>query len=246
MRDTATISIVGIKGRCIFRIDPYVDIKNVFADLTEILNKHKNFFNNSSLRLDVKSRLILKKDCDDLLSLVNTEFGVTIEGVYAKNPDTITAFNQAGVKILEEEPASVSEVLKRKAKPTGKQPLTPARTVIDKVKSTALNARLIYSTIRSGQALQIKGSVVIVGDVNPGAEVVAKGDIVVMGSLRGTVHAGEPDDNTAKVIALHLCPTLLRIGNVMAAPPEDIDSKKAFKPEMALIEDNQILIVDLM
>ncbi|MGD0475220.1 MAG: septum site-determining protein MinC [Candidatus Velthaea sp.] len=71
-------------------------------------------------------------------------------------------------------------------------------------------------TLRGGQTLHNLGNIVIIGDVNPGAELIASGDILVFGSLRGVVHAGAQGDLSARVVALELAPTQLRIATMIA------------------------------
>jgi len=86
-------------------------------------------------------------------------------------------------------------------------------------------------TLRSGQQLRHPGSITVIGDVNPGAEIVAGGDIVVWGKLRGTVHAGATGNETAVVCALVLAPTQLRIAQYFARSPEGRRRKPT--PEVA-------------
>jgi septum site-determining protein MinC len=95
-------------------------------------------------------------------------------------------------------------------------------------------------TLRGGQALHNLGNLVVVGDVNPGAELVASGDIVVFGSLRGVAHAGAQGDRKARVIALDLTPTQLRIATVIATSDA---SGKVRSPEHASIVDDRIVVV---
>ena len=94
-------------------------------------------------------------------------------------------------------------------------------------------------TLRGGQALQQFGSIVVVGDVNPGAELVATGDIVVFGALRGTAHAGAQGDTAARVYALELQPTQLRIATCIAAGD---DAQRERGPEVAFIDGDRIAI----
>ncbi len=95
-------------------------------------------------------------------------------------------------------------------------------------------------TIRSGQILKGEGHLVILGDVNPGAEVIAKGNIIVMGSLRGTVHAGSDGNRDAIIVALNLQPTQLRIADIISRSPDDDEID--FRPEIASIKGNHIYI----
>jgi septum site-determining protein MinC len=96
-------------------------------------------------------------------------------------------------------------------------------------------------TIRSGQRLRYESSVVILGDVNAGAEVIAGGDVVVWGTLRGTVHAGYPGNEEAIVCALALAPVQLRIGALASRPPEDGGTPPQM-PEVASVKNGQIVV----
>jgi septum formation inhibitor MinC len=95
-------------------------------------------------------------------------------------------------------------------------------------------------TLRGGQALHNLGNLVVIGDVNPGAELVASGDIVVFGALRGVAHAGAQGDRAARVIALELAPTQLRIATLIATSDAGV---KPRGPEHASIVDERIVVV---
>ncbi len=95
-------------------------------------------------------------------------------------------------------------------------------------------------TLRGGQALHHAGNIIVVGDVNPGTELVATGDIVVFGRLLGVAHAGAQGDESAKVYALHLQATQLRIATSIALDEDTRPS--ASQPEMAFLRDGRIII----
>lgn len=95
--------------------------------------------------------------------------------------------------------------------------------------------------IRSGQSVNYDGTVLIIGDVNPGGEVIAGGDIIVWGHLKGMAYAGAPDDSSRRIYALSLEPTLLRIGNYLARPPEG-ETSPGKGPETAFVQENQIVV----
>jgi septum site-determining protein MinC len=95
-------------------------------------------------------------------------------------------------------------------------------------------------TLRGGQALHHVGNIVVVGDVNPGTELVATGDILVFGRLLGVAHAGAQGDESAKVYALHLQATQLRIATSIAL---DEDTRASVsQPEIAFLRDGRIII----
>ncbi len=101
---------------------------------------------------------------------------------------------------------------------------------------------LVQRTLRSGQAIHYQGNVVIMGDVNPGAEVIASGNIVVLGHLRGLVHAGAEGDQSAIVTAFKLEPIQLRIANHITRAP-DGEKWHPVNPEIAKIK-NGVVIID--
>lgn len=106
---------------------------------------------------------------------------------------------------------------------------------------SATAAKIVTTTVRSGQRIMHDGAVVIIGDVNPGASVVAGGSVVVWGRLRGTVEAGLNDDGGASVVcALDLAPTQLRIGTAIARAPEEPERTPV--PEVARQETGRIVV----
>ncbi|MCL5058689.1 MAG: septum site-determining protein MinC [Actinobacteria bacterium] len=103
------------------------------------------------------------------------------------------------------------------------------------------NTILIRRTLRSGQKFYYDGNVIVMGDVNPGAEVVATGHVIVMGQMRGMVHAGAEGDESAMVMAFRLLPTQLRIANHITRPPDDEVPPGTF-PEVAKIKNGVVTI----
>ncbi len=71
-------------------------------------------------------------------------------------------------------------------------------------------------TLRSGQVLEAENSIVILGDVNPGAKIISKGNVIVLGTLKGTIFAGASGNESAFVVALEMSPMQIRIGDVVA------------------------------
>lgn len=103
-------------------------------------------------------------------------------------------------------------------------------------------ALLVTRTLRSGQKIHSRHSIVITGDVNPGAEVVSEGSVYVLGSCRGSIHAGSAGNLMTEVAALRLQPTVLRIGSIAAgeAPPADLASPVAARVNRGKIVFNRL------
>jgi len=117
-------------------------------------------------------------------------------------------------------------------------------TAISKLDSSE---RCIFfrGTLRSGTNLHSEGHMFIFGDVNPGAEVSAMGNIIVIGSLKGVVHAGIGGDREAFVMALGLAPTQIRIADIITRSPDGVQPVFE-RPEIAYIKDDRIYIDTLL
>ncbi len=100
---------------------------------------------------------------------------------------------------------------------------------------------MIAGRVRSGQKITAQRHLVILGDLNPGAEAVAGGDIIVFGSLMGSASAGQPDNEDAIIAALDFRPTQVQIGGYVAAGSS---SSKGRGPEYAHIEKNRLVVDD--
>ena len=101
---------------------------------------------------------------------------------------------------------------------------------------------LVSKTMRSGQCVRYEGNVVVMGDVNPGAEIAASGHVAIFGALRGLVHAGASGDKDAVIIALSLEPTQLRIADHITRPPDGNKWCASNYPEIAHIKENVVVI----
>ena len=102
-----------------------------------------------------------------------------------------------------------------------------------------VDALLITRTVRSGQVVRHSGHITLIGDVNPGGELIAGGSVIVWGRLRGFVHAGALGNTEAVVCAIELRPTQLRIAEQIAAGP---GGSRHTPPEVARIEGGQIVV----
>ncbi|MBU5592738.1 septum site-determining protein MinC [Clostridium sp. MSJ-4] len=100
--------------------------------------------------------------------------------------------------------------------------------------------KFIRKTIRGGQTIKYQGNIVIIGDVNHGAEVHAGGNVVVLGSLKGQVKAGVSGNERAIIAAFNLQPEILQIASILTRAPED--SVKPEYPEVARIKDGSIIV----
>jgi septum site-determining protein MinC len=99
--------------------------------------------------------------------------------------------------------------------------------------------KFIRKAVRGGQIIKYSGNIVIIGDINNGAEVHAAGNIIVLGSIKGNVFAGVGGNRDAIIAAFSLQPEVLKIGDIITISP---DEEKPLYPEIARIKDNEIIV----
>ena len=107
------------------------------------------------------------------------------------------------------------------------------------------DGRFYKGTLRSGQVLESETSIIILGDVNPGARVISKGNVVVLGAMKGNAFVGAAGNESAFVAALSMDPMQIRIGDVIARSSDKGQAKKkktADVPKIAYVEDGNIYI----
>ena len=103
------------------------------------------------------------------------------------------------------------------------------------------DALIIAGRVRSGQKINTKKHLVILGDVNPGSEIIAGGDILIMGNLGGTAFAGQPDNEDAIILAIGFRPIQIQIGGIIAA---GLPTSSAHALEFAHVENGGIVVED--
>ena len=108
------------------------------------------------------------------------------------------------------------------------------------VDSEARPALIIRRTVRGGQLIKYNGTVIVFGDVNPSAHIMAESDIFVAGSTRGILHAGCLGDRNATVVAANFSGGQIRIADLIVRAPDDAIESGSF--DMAKIHDNHIVI----
>ena len=178
------------------------------------------------------------KSLDDNISELEKKLSSAFfKGSYA-------VINLDNIELSEDEINKVEDILRKyNAKILGykyQEGTKKKKAKIEEVKDKK-TLKIINKTVRSGQTIEYDGDVLIIGDVNPDAYVIASGNIVVMGTLRGIVHAGANGDETAVIMALKLKPQQLRIAShVTRSPDEEVETPEY--PEKAFIENNQIYI----
>jgi septum site-determining protein MinC len=183
---------------------------------------------------------VLKSEIDKLfknLKHLAINSSVVIDVGDAKGHDDLIENLKSYLK-TEFEVAKVSTPPEKRSIPTER---TRQRDLSRGWKHHRSDVLMLRGRVRSGQKIETKKHIVITGDVNPGSEINAGGDVIVLGKLSGKVHAGCPNDEEAIIFALEFKPTQVTIGKIAAA---GIDEEFRAKPEYACVEDDGIVVKD--
>lgn len=190
------------------------------------------FWKGAQATIDFGERAVSEDELARLVDHLKESAHLVPVAVVATDPDTRSAANHLVLKAYE-------------TLPTVRMPdAAPAVPVGPPLPSGASTALYVPSTVRSGQRVVHEGTVVVMGDVNAGAEVLAGGDVLILGTLRGLAHAGCHGDEAARIFALSLRPPQLRIAGAIARAPEESDRAVAGRgPEIARIEEGAIRVL---
>ena len=201
------------------------------ANLTAELDQKQDFWRGSRVVLEVGERPLQHEQLADIQELCARR-GLALWAVLADTEDTRAVARDLG--LATRLPGSQTDL------DGNVLPHAPAVDSVPGPPSTVgPGGMLLKETLRSGRSVYHEGHVIVIGDVNPGAEIIAGGDVIVWGRLRGLVHAGALGDRTAVICALELSPTQLRIADAIAIPPAERQRHPV--PEQAFCRDGQIV-----
>lgn len=187
------------------------------------LDQRIEFFKGAKLFVDVGNLILRAVDMGQLRDEISGR-GLTLWGVLSNSPTTENTSQMLGLATRLSKPSAALQQ---------RNMAVPATHFED-----GEEAILVHRTLRSGYSLKYPGHVIVLGDINPGAEVTAGGDVIVWGRLRGAVHAGADGNANAVVCALDLTPMQLRIAGKVA---NATSRKGKSSPEMAKIKNGQVI-----
>jgi len=218
MEEHPKVQIKGIREGLLITLEEESWPEARAALLEHVINQ-ADFLRGGRLILDIGNHVLRAAELGQLRDILS-ENGLSLWAVLSASPVT-------------QQNAQTLGLATRITKPTPERTAPSLETAL-----SGEQAVLVRRTLRSGFSLQHIGHVIVIGDVNPGSEIVAGGDVVVWGRLRGMVHAGAQGEEAAVVCALDLSPTQLRIAGQIAVTPK---RRGRSLPEMARLIDGQVV-----
>lgn len=239
--DPAANQIVNMRGRS---DGVAIEVGNgawseVLRVLAGRLEKSASFFRNSSVALDVGPRP-LREDELQQIAAVLTAHEMTLGILRTSSERSFQAGLAVGMTATLESPEGAAMAA-----------ATTAATNATERGTEAAGYFVYRGYLRSGHRLRRQESILVIGDINPGAEVISDADILVWGRLRGIVHAGAGGNRRALVAALDLEPTQMRIADMTTIGPDPKPGQPGRffwrrsqhkRPEIARLVQNEIVI----
>ncbi len=200
-------------------------------------------------------------DLRRLVHMLKDDFDINIVGLRCLD-DSLRRFAERELKVrlhlwspepepqdgADEQPPEEPETSEGLGSPElGTAPETTADRDLDTASETlgasGYPVRVVQRTLRGGKVLRHSGDIVLYGNVNPGAQVIAGGSITVLGSLEGMAHAGTRSGDSGWILALSMEPTQLRIGqHITISEPSRARARGTRKPEIASVRDGDVSI----
>ncbi|MCL4260655.1 MAG: septum site-determining protein MinC [Anaerolineales bacterium] len=219
----ALVQIKGLRDGLLASLDD-ASWEEQRAALLAQVDDNPAFFHGARLALEVASQILHVNELVELRDQLS-ERNIFLWAVIGESPTTEQTAQLLGLatRISKPRPEEIRQV-----------------RVEDLGEETAL---FLNRTLRSGTRVEFSGHVIVLGDVNPGAEIVAEGNVLVWGKLRGAVHAGSNGDRTAVVCALDLSPTRLQIADETTTL--SLDPQRTSNPETARINEHGKLQLEI-
>ena len=225
MQDQALFAIKGVRDGLQISLSPTAEWEAMTTELAAHFDEQSSFFAGARIIVDVGERPVPKYELTSLKALLERR-GMTLWAVLSESATTVASTHALDLH------TSTATVTPEHTEEDAESGINP--------EEIGTSGVMIRRTLRSGRIVHSEGHVVIYGDVNPGAEIFAAGDIIIWGRLRGNVHAGVDGDEEAVVCALDMTPTQLRIAGYVVTSPAD--KQRQPQPEVARVRDGQIIV----
>lgn len=240
-----SVIIKGNKYGISIVLNDKIEFSKLLEDLIVKLESAEEFFDsNKQLAVTFEGRILSNEELDQILDIIQNNSKLNIQYVMDENSDLEATFFD--IIQTEEKQDNIKEEYDLN---TNLNPYTETKEQeIAKLKENNIteqeNTGMFYKgTLRSGQTLETKDSLIIIGDVNPGATVIAGGNIIIIGALKGSVVAGSKGNHNSFVMALSMNPIQIQIADIIARSSDTKKISKIKKEAMiATIIDNQICI----
>lgn len=221
--ESLQLRVRGTRDGIVFYLPEDLSTDELVTQVREAVDSGRDFFKDAQVVLDYDLRTPDQFEIERIEEILS-ERDIRLRNITASRHESRATLNELGHRPL--------RIVARRDRDL--DAFRPA-------KAAERTAVYVRRTLRSGATVHSDGDLVIMGDVNAGAQVTAAGDIIVWGALRGMVHAGADGSDEAMICALKLQPTQIRIGAIVARPPDDKEYE-VDAPQCAYLSGSNIVV----
>jgi len=238
------VTVKAVKSGLIVKLADDVEFEELLPRIESKFRESASFFGNKNMVLSIEGRDVSDAEAGEVLKLLVENTRLKVDTVMVENRVLEDKFQA----ILGDDPRHEREISRlRRDNATLLKAVDQLTLALD-----PMAVQVYRGTLRSGNDIEALGSIMVLGDVKPGATVTAGGSIFVMGTLGGIADAGAYGDSDAFVMALKMDPLQVRISDAMAVAQEKkggkrrglFGTKETVAPEVASIVDGHIMIQD--
>ena len=237
----SSVVIKGTKHGITVVLNESASYENLKQQIRDKFIASSKFFGNAAMALGFEGRNLTFEQQKEIADIISDVSQLNIVCLVDDDKEREIRYEEAVKKALESQLAKIKEnTLASNNKEQDNNCLN----------NTLKGGQVYKGTLRSGQVFEAESSIVILGDVNPGGRVIAKGNIIVLGSLKGNAFAGGDGNENAFVVALDMDPMQIRIGDVIARssdsePRKKLKVSKTIQPKIAFVDNGNIYIENL-
>ncbi len=179
-----SVVIKSFPNGIVLHLDPEIDFEDLLIDIADKFRESSSFFKDARMALSIKGRSLTQQEEEQILSAISENSQLNIICLVSEDEET----NQNFIRALQQ---------------------------VDFSDETGLcsGGQFYRGTLKSGQVLETESSIVVLGDIYPGATIISTGDIIILGGLYGKAYAGEDRKDGRYVVALEMSPERLKIGD---------------------------------
>ena len=242
------------------RVDDSVPVEAACRALREHLGRSRQLYAHGDVAVDIGRRLLVVEQQERIRKVVESESGLNVTRFWCE-PAVLERERERITNLLALQPTTAPEHSsnghKAQIQPGENEPEPAKHYTTDQSNEPdyqtmaeqrhGVPALMVRRTCRSGEELTFPGNVVVMGNVNPGAQIAARGDILVFGALRGAAHAGCQGDASAVILAMSTASPHLRIADYRWRDDgtQDISSRRgsdSTTPIIAKVENRAIRV----
>lgn len=226
-----SVLIKGNKYGIAVYLEPEEEFPQLLKEAAEKFRASSGFFKNARVALSLEGKVLSLEEEKALLNVIAENTQLEVVCVLSDQEDDTALRMKAAVE---------------QAQHSGHGSGMPAQTVDSNSDGCGGYGQFYKGTLRSGQVVESESSIIVMGDINPGAKVIARGNIVILGALKGYAYAGTGGNVHTFVAALEMNPMQIRIGEVLARNSDDSRSRLKLKgPHIAFVQDDNIYIEEI-